>query len=858
MSLNVCLADLLATKKISQATHDRMKPAYDELVAQFEPVHGRAAAESMATARVLDDMEVDLAVRQRQALLQTQAQGSWLKSMQAKAGVDDAGQARPIQAKDAADFIRTMDFDRQGIGEQAFGMMTDLLVKFRRNLVGVVRHKAELTEVLDELMGRDSGSANARELAEAWRRTAEWLRSRFNAHGGHIAKLEGWALPQLHDARSIADAGFEAWRDFVVPLLNREKMIDHATGLPMGDGKLEMLLRDMHAAIASNGWTRRSAGALGTTKLGNQRQAHRVLHFADGRSWQAYAERFGGRASAVDAMLGHVRSMARDIAAMQHMGPNPDATLRFQQDWLSKSGGEALASGAGRQGVGKIARVLKGSAADQLTANAAGGAGKLQRLFDEYSGKNSFSENPRMSMMFGALAAQQASAKLGGAFLRSQGDLGTMVATARFDGLPAGKMLARYAKLMAPGSQADRELAARLGVVTEQWTRALGGDFRQTGEEMTFELARRLSDFTMRASFLERHTESVQAAFGMELMNAVTMNRHLPLEQLDKGFAKMLRRHGITTAKWDMLRGTEVESHGGHDWILPAAIADESLRQDIHRMVIAEVRHAVTTSDLDTRARINSTFQRGTWFGEIGRSAFLFKGFPLTLLSLHGRRMMREGSTPAKLNYGFTLLALTTLGGALSQQLTSVRDGKDPEDMTAPGFWGRAMLSGGGLGIFGDLVKSSENRFGGGIAQTIVGPLLGNAASGMMELGIINPLIEGRNMMDRMAGREADEDPKWAKDALQFAKSETPALSLWYVRTAMERLLFDQAKEWADPEGYEASYRRMEQRAEDQDTSYFAPPGGRGDARDVDWGNMIGQPAAPENQARLEAQAAGN
>ncbi len=853
MALNVCLPDLLARKKISQATFDRMKPDYDELVGQFEQLHGRAAAESMATEKVLAGFELDHVRRKRQALLQAKAQGAWLKDMQRKAGADADGKPAPLRREDAEDFVRGMDYDRQGIERQAFGMIEGLLGKFRRNLAGVVRHKDDLADVLDELHGKATGNANAKELAEAWTRTAEWLRSTFNANGGHIARLEGWALPQLHDQVKIADAGFAPWREFILPLLNREKMIDHATGLPMADGKLELMLKDMHQAIATDGWSRREAGQLGVSAVGNRRQAHRVLHFKDGASWAAYAERFGGRGTGYDAMIGHVRSMARDIAAIKWMGPNPKATLKFQQDWLLKSGAEYLGKEELPQVTG-LARIIGGTTAQQVSKNARRGEGGLQRLYNEFSGANSYSENPRMTTLFGALAAQQTSAKLGGALISAVPDFGSMLFTAGFNDLPMMKMAGRYAKLMAPGSEADRSLAARLGVISEQWTRAMSGDYRLTGEELTHETTRRLADFVLRASLLERHTEATQQAFGMELMGAVSHLRGKDHAALPKGFAAMLERYNIGPERWDQLRATPTSTEKGMEWIMPADVQDEALRQDLFRMVATEVRHAVTVADLDTRAMVGSLGSRGRWITELTRSAFLFKSFPLSLLSLHGRRMMRQSGLAPRLSYAFGLVAMLTTGGAISQQLTALRDGKDPEQMWGPdgfnwSFGWRAMLKGGGMGIFGDLINSNENRFGGGMAASWVGPILGQFAGNVARLTIDDPI-------NAMQG----EDVPWQRHALDFARSETPGLSLWYVRAATERLFMDYVREAVDGEGYAERYGRMEKFAREQDTSYHTPPGaftGNGNpARGIDWGNAIGMPGAEENVARIEEQAA--
>jgi hypothetical protein len=81
------------------------------------------------------------------------------------------------------------------------------------------------------------------------------------------------------------------------------------------------------------------------------------------------------------------------------------------------------------------------------------------------------------------------------------------------------------------------------------------------------------------------------------------------------------------------------------------------------------------------------------------------------------------------------------------------------------------------------------------------------------------------------------------RDAVNTVLPETPGLSLWYIRLALDRLLIDQVREWSNPD-YAASYQKMNQRAEDEGTRYFAPPGSRAQWRAPDWGNAIGQPGA--------------
>ena len=66
-------------------------------------------------------------------------------------------------------------------------MIAGLLERHHRNLLGKVRGKAEFANVLREIFGEGTGDTAAKALAETWTRTAEWLRSRFNAAGGAMS-----------------------------------------------------------------------------------------------------------------------------------------------------------------------------------------------------------------------------------------------------------------------------------------------------------------------------------------------------------------------------------------------------------------------------------------------------------------------------------------------------------------------------------------------------------------------------------------------------------------------------------------------------------------------------------------------
>jgi hypothetical protein len=158
------------------------------------------------------------------------------------------------------------------------------------------------------------------------------------------------------------------------------------------------------------------------------------------------------------------------------------------------------------------------------------------------------------------------------------------------------------------------------------------------------------------------------------------------------------------------------------------------------------------------------------------------------------------------------------VGGALIEQLQQLRNGKDPRDMTTPEFWGSAAYRSGGLSIWGDLLYASENRMGGGVASTIAGP----TASSLND--ILN-LTYG-SAKKAVLFTDNKERTNFGREATNFLKRYTPGASLWYVRTAWERVLMDNLQRMVDPEA-DASFRRKVQNArKDYKQEFWWKPGG--------------------------------
>ncbi len=821
MSLALCIPGLIADGTITPERGRRMEQKYKELLSYYRGQMGEAAAAAAATEKTLEQLTAEAALRKRREILSISAQRKLSADMAGfdggnGGGVIDPRAAIAVFAHDSRSRGSNVDGRRRAIRARSHAMLDGVLAAHHTNAIGQVRMKAQLTDIVRELFGEDSGSASAREMADAWSKTADMLRQRFNAAGGDIAKLERWGLPQAHDTRAIRQVDYHTWRDAIAPALDRTRMIDQRTGLPFTDDGFEQALGQVYETLRTDGWNGRNPGGQGRGSLASRYGDHRFLIFKSAGDWLDYQARFGV-GTPFDAMMGHIDGMARDIALMEVLGPNPNATVKWLKDSIEKSA------------------QLDTAADSKAVDRAFAGAKQVDRLYEEITGSAGRPENRTIALAFSTIRSLQTAAKLGGAVLSAiPTDPAFGVVTRKFNGLPAAGIIRDYIKYFQPFAHADRQQALRLTGIAEEWSKRAGGQQRALGEELTSEVAKRLAEGALRVTGLNRFTEAGRWATGMTFVSHITGERGKDFAALDGPFRRALQRYGIDAAGWDSIRATPLERDGGADWLKPSNVADRRLGDRLYEMIQSEVDYAVPTPDLRTRALVNSVAPKGTWLGESVRTAALFKGFGISMILMQTRRIMEAAST-GKWNaarYAAGLFIATTIGGALAMQLKALAAGKDPLAMddvpgvqtdengnrgVHGGFWGAAILQGGGFGIFGDFLQSAQNRFGGGLPATLAGPVVQDV-QGMMDVA-------------------TSKKPGWA--ATRLLRQQLPGGSTFYARLAFDRLVTDQIQEQIDP-NYRQAWDRMAKRARDQRTQYWWQPGDTAPARAPDMSNALG------------------
>lgn len=802
MTVAACIVQLRSQGQLDAQRAQLFMETFQQLEAGYRPHMGAAAAAAQASAATMNAMALQLARKKRLTALQISSQKQILTHLAngTGAGLDPGTVAIAMLSPDArVPGVPNLELRHEAILSSAWAKMHGVFERFDRLPFVGVRNPAGLEDVARAAFGETPSNPWAQQLAEAWAETSEYLRQRFNMHGGKIGKLENWGMPTRWDPLRVRQASYEEFRDAIVPELDLARMIDERTGQPFTPFGLESFLRDTYEAIRSNGWSRQAPGSMaGRGMMGNGRAEHRFLRFESFDGWMRVQARFGvvqQPADIYNLMMGHIDGMAREIAAMEIFGPNPDATLRWLTDLIEKDA--AVSSAAGKA----FEKTLDG----RISA-----AAQISNMWGMFTGRVNIPVKQGLARGFAAARSILTSAMLGSAAISAATDIAFGKSTRLFNGLPQTGLIREYLQWMAPMGAAEKKALAReTGIMARQAASMLSTLWRYTEEANVPGWAQRVASGVLDVSLLSRWTEVGRAIMGMELQRALARESGKGWASLDPAFRGLLERYGIGESRWNMLRQVPQRQVDGLGYLTPDTVAEQTslppgeadaLATALWELIAGETRMAVPDAPLRARAVMRGDRRPGTWVNELVNSAFQFKAFPVGLLFTQWQRAFFGRGAWPRWAHAAHLLALTTLFGAVAQQMLEIVNGKDPRPMDDPRFWMAAMQRGGGLGIYGDFLFADQTRNGATATETMAGPLIGTGSRAVKAtVGNAQKALQGK-------------DATPAKDTLKVIRSVTPGANLWYSRLAGDRLFWDELNRLADPD-YEASIRRMERRA---------------------------------------------
>lgn len=824
MTFNKCVARKVSAGKIQTQRAQQLLAQYSGIFQAHQQSMGITQAQILAAQQVVAAAKRAAFQKRRTAQLQAAATQTQIQRMLAHRNIK--GELSP------GDYLQDMISNKRGAGGSTLSgryeairrgfraELTEAIRAFRANLVGSRRNKDLLENVVRERFGQDTGDALARRISDAFGGVAEKARTRFNAAGGDIGKLDRWGLPQMHDAAKVRKAGFQEWRDTILPYLDLNEMgMRFNNGMPFTAASLEPFLKDTFEAIRTDGYSRRGPMAnAGRGAVANQRNDPRFLLFKDAESWMDYSERFGSGRDAFRVMLGHLDGMAQDIAMMEELGPNPMHGYRYLVD---------------------AAKMTAARSADPRALERVQSQAKVaEDMFDLFTGRTNIPDRPRIARGAAALRNYLTSAHLGSAILSSVTDFNTQRIAAGFVGLPKLGFMKQLFRLAS--SREIRNAANDAGLIFENAVDIGNAVARYELEDLHVEAAARMADFTIRASGLGYLTEIQRQAFGLEFMNQAAKSWHgKAFADLDPKTQRMFRSYGISEVDWSLIRQARIHTTQKGLQLLRAQeieeVAGAAIADRYMEAITSLTDFAIPSTDLYGRAAILGKSKPGSISGEFVRFGLQFKSFPITILVTQFSRIMAEvyqGRRGSAMGYAAGLLIGNTILGALAIQLKEASKGRDPRDATTKEFWAAALLQGGGLGIFGDFFFSDVNRFGSSFAETLAGP----------GIGFVDDML--RFTVGNARELALGEETKIGREFTNLLRSYTPGGSLWYLRAAYEREVLDRLQRLVDPDA-EAAFRRKIKSARDMDTRYFYGPGqsaivGRNGIRAPDLGNAFG------------------
>lgn len=792
-------------EKIEQRVRNQMR-----VLARANPEEWRAKTYSdrlhEAAAAAATEMKEEYA-RKRQMVEKTVAAHDRIENFLAEQPNRKAGDALRAVSKLA-------DFDTRGGGyssvhswanairSEAFGNLTKTWEAIPGNFFGLFENKQGVGDLWKELHGENSGNATAKQGADAWRKTTEELRQRFNDGGGNVGKLEDWGKPQHHSQARVASAGIEKWIADIAPKLDRSKYVN-ADGSRMSADKLHDFLAHAYDSIITDGHNGSEPGSVsGSGVIANRNAASRQIFFKDSDSSAQYNAQYG-ETSLSNLLSGHVSRMSRDIALVERLGPNSAATFKHFNDRTLQD--------EIRQNPAAIKKLEK-----DATFN--------ERLFDAVSGKDQVVDQ-RVANAFQSFRNWMTASKLGKVVITALSDEAGMMSTAVANHVPYSQALLEELKRVTPGKA--RSFAEHSGLGVDAM---MGHMNRFAQEEFGSSFSSKMASSVMRLSGAERMWAARRQGLGTVIMSSLgKLTRNIEhvtdLSVEDHG---VLANKGVTDTNWQVWRRATPENWGGTSnvltpksiWSIPDAQLKDlgdptALKREAATQLLAHTLEEAGMGAMDTgprqRIAVNLGTQRGSYGGEIWRSMNLFRGFAFSMMMKHWARAADMPGT-SRIKYLAPLFVYGTVMAALGNQIRNLISGVDPENMNPKenlAFWGKAILRGGGFGFFGDFLQNEISQNDTSLAAALGGP----AATTTEDL--LN-LTHGAFFKNKR-GEKTDEKAK----LIRFVKGNIPLINMWYTQAAMDHLLWNNIQEAASP-GYLARMQ-AKQEANYGKTYYWRP-----------------------------------
>ena len=671
-------------------------------------------------------------------------------------------------------------------------------------------------ELKKAMKGENVEAGMVKEIAQILKNSqAEW-RQRLNDLGANIGELDDWITKTTHNTEKMGNASNRskivgdnrvAWREFIRGRLDLPRTFAGVTD-PM---KIDEILDGIYDSLMANDHLKHGGtnSIYGSRNIGNRLNASRVLHFKDAEARHEY-DRMFGEPSLKESVLENLSNSSRNIALMQELGVNPQATFE-----------KVLA----------LLRKKYKSENPELVRNL--NFENFKNEFAEIDGSINGVGNTTLAKVGMTIRALQSMGKLGFAAVTSIGDLAQYMSTSNFQGRG---FLSGFREAINSLFKTQDQAAMSVLSVTSN---SVAGSFQANkyGASMdTWGTMGKLQNMFFKYNSLNRWISSLKSGMTVGLAHHYGMLADTKFLDLSARERNLITLYGIDEGKWNMLRSIKTLDVETRRYLTAEGvneISDNAIKSYVGRKIsqreirnfkkdlemtwrnvlVDQAMHGTPEPDAAVRAFMNQGQKKGTGAGEGLRFIGQFKSFPMTIWrKIIGREMKSYGKevleeTPFARVTGLTsLMLLSTVFGYIAMSAKDILRGRSPRDPEKTDVLLQALIQGGGLGIYGDfIVGELQNEYGGGTFDSLLGPTAGDITK---MVSMVKSIMEGDAL-------------KTGKKFQQFAEGNIPFLNMYYSKAAYDYIIGYQIKEFLDP-GF---FARMENKhQEKRGQSYFLKP----------------------------------
>lgn len=791
MSVRDCLDRLVTTGKITRAAATNADALWRRYQNKFSldmpPAQADAAAALQAAREMMAASREKKNSVAKQVQRQTTAEREQMQHPWGPAAGGMAVLTRDIYRTGAQNVETRMQFYR----EVAMSKFNTGMEALKSTYAGLKQNTAGARELISELFDVDTGSPLAKAMAAGWKESTDYLVDAAKRAGKIFEPNEDWRLMQPWNGRRVQQIGAPEF-------INDVRNAVQSGGLKVFDkerlefvtdpARLEVLLKKAADDIITE------AGAAPVFS-----SEGRTFRFQQGKAgfdaFSALQDKYGMGNDILSTMTGHIGSMAREAALVDMLGPQHASTVAT----LVKNANAYQKRGKPGEGI-RAARIMGMES-----------AAAIDRTYSVLNGRANGVENYFWGSMLGSVRSLLSSSMLGSATVAAvPGDTVTMAWAAHYNGMDAGRVMARTVEVLAGEKPAAQETMARRLLVTGHALMDHAVSTTRYDQIAAPELLRKTSDFVVRATGLSHWTEGAKKAFSVEMLGYIADNVSKAYGALEEPFQGFLNRYKITAGEWDHLRALPTFEMDGAKFFDSSLSLNDNAARKLYEGVMQERAMAVLEPDARIRGLTTGGAQGGTLLGELARSATMFQSFSMTMIMTHMHALaIKDGVAGNRALNNVLFYISHVLMGAAIVQARQVLNGRDPINMSSPKFWYQSALQSGGAGYFGDLVGGVT----GAADRSIIGKFSGPIGGMIDDAGRFGAsVVQGR---PGAIGKGID--------LLQHGL--IPGSNMWFSRLITDRLVFDQLHRMFDPTYSQTFARRAQQAQKQYGQDYFWPQG---------------------------------